>query len=191
MGSIRAALSGNTTGRQLLLNLKGAGDFLTWGQIYKPFPHTHTHSLLPFICALEPCSGATQDLGPGGASPVVRSGFGEPGRGRTAGAKPSILLPKLSRGHFAERSCCRGRGPSSLLFFPLGFPQGPSAPGARDSHRAGALLLSPALGGGRAQPNSPSACKTKGRKPLISFLLRLHPFFRGFTLFFEASSFFF
>lgn len=45
MGSIRAALSGNKTGRQLLLNLKGAGDFLTWGQIYKPFPHTHTQPL--------------------------------------------------------------------------------------------------------------------------------------------------
>lgn len=191
MGSIRAALSGNTTGRQLLLNLKGAGDFLTWGQIYKPFPHTHTHSLLPFICALEPCSGATQDLGPGGASPVVRSGFGEPGRGRTAGAKPSILLPTPLPGAFCRGELQQRSRASSLFFFPLGFLRGPAAPGARDSRRAGALLLSPALGGGRAQPNSPSACKTKGRKPLISFLLRLHPFFRGFTLFFEASSFFF
>lgn len=146
MGSIRAALSGNTTGRQLLLNLKGAGDFLTWGQIYKPFPHTHTHSLLPFICALEPCSGAMQDLGPGGASPVVCSGFGEPGRGRTAGAKPSILLPTALPGAF-----CRGelQQRSRALFpfiFPIGFSTGTRSsrcPGQPQSRGAAPL---PSLG---------------------------------------------
>lgn len=128
MDSIRAALSGNTTGRQLLLNLKGAGDFLTWGQIYKPFTHTdggrHTASCL---------SSALRSLalGPrriwGQAVPAPRCTAGSESQDEAGQRVPSppSCSQQLSREHFAEGSCCRGRGPSSLLFFPLGFLQLP------------------------------------------------------------------
>lgn len=126
MGSIRAALSGNTTGRQLLLNLKGAGDFLVLGQIYKPFPHTDTHTQGGAAFYLGSGAGHT----PGDSlfcpsssqSPVSR--LQVPGWGREGGCQ--TLHPALHgspREYIAVWSCCRGWqrefGTSSFLFSSL------------------------------------------------------------------------
>lgn len=129
MGSIRAALSGNTTGRQLLFNLKGAGDFLTWGQIYKPFPHTHTHTeagTQPLAFHLR--SGAVlrghagfraRQCRPRGAQRVWRARTRQ-----DSGCQALILLPTALPGAF-----CRGelQQRSRALFpfiFPIGFSTG-------------------------------------------------------------------
>lgn len=136
MGSIRAALSGNTTGRQLLLNLKGAGDFLVSGQIYKPFPHTHTtHTThteeLPFIWGLEPgtllgtvCSvPAAPDLS---QSPVSR--LEVPGWGREGGCQtlhpalhrsPGCTLQAGAAAEVGSEKLGRKPGTSLILFSPL------------------------------------------------------------------------
>lgn len=145
MGSIRAALSGNTTGRQLLLNLKGAGDFLTWGQIYKPFPHTHTQPL-----AFHLRSGAVlwghagfraRRCQPRGAQRVWRARTRQ-----DSGCQALHPAPKALPGAFCREELLQRSRALFPFIFPIGFSTGTFSswcPGQPQSRGAAPL---PSLG---------------------------------------------
>lgn len=135
MGLIRAALSGNTTGRQLLLNLKGAGDFLVSGQIYKPFTHSHTCRPAHSNCLSSVLWSHARSWGPPMLSRGLQSGLCfspkvlshalkcQDGEGRED-AKPSILLGTGLPGAFCRWESLRrlGREPVISFFYFSDFP---------------------------------------------------------------------